>query len=327
MSIWLDAKGRRNVAVQVDGRRIHRILPAAATARDAKQLEAELRTQLIAKSKEVPKPVRDDPPLATVMALYMKHLETLRSPETAAHHARRITPWITGYRASEAVKCSAMIVQDMRPVYAPATINRSIGTLKRALTLAWEREMIPENYGARIKRLPEHNQRHVYLTVEQVNHLVSFASDPVRAAIWIALFTGCRRGEIVKMRAEDVGRDAITIQAGNTKTLTTRTVPIIRPLRPWLSFIPLPISEEGLKTGFRRAREKAGMPGLHFHDLRHSCASILLASGTDLYTISRILGHSSVKMTERYAHLQVDAQRAALDRAFGDAAPEIALKS
>ena len=323
MSIWIDNKDRRNVQVQVDGRRLHRILPAGSSARDAKQVEARLRAEL---TSARPLPERaGDPPLAAVMPLYLKHLEHLRSPETARFHAARITPWLAQYTASEAPKCAAMIIRDMTGAYAPATINRSLGALKKALTLAWEQELTPENYGARIKRLPEHNERHIYLTLEQVNELASHASDPVAAAIWIALFTGCRRGEITKLKAEDVGETTITIRAGNTKTLKTRTVPIIGPMRLWLPFIPLPISAEGLKSGFRRAREKAGLPHLHFHDLRHSCASILLASGADLYTISRILGHSSTKMTERYAHLQTDAQSIALERAFSENALKNAL--
>ena len=318
MSIWIDNKNRRNVQVQVDGRRLHRILPAGTTAREAKQLESRLRDELTAAA--LPPKHAGDPPLAAVMALYIKHLEHLRSPETARFHAARITPWIDKYTASGASKCAAMIIRDMTGSYAPATINRSLGTLKKALTLAWEQEMIPENYGARIKRLPEHNERHTYLTLDQVNDLTSHASDAVAAAIWVALFTGCRRGEITKLKAEDVGDTTITIRAGNTKTLKTRTVPIIGPMRRWLPFIPLPINSEGLKSGFSRARVKAGMPDLHFHDLRHSCASILLASGADLYTISRILGHSSTKMTERYAHLQTDAQSVALERAFSETA-------
>jgi integrase len=53
----------------------------------------------------------------------------------------------------------------------------------------------------------------------------------VRAAIWIALYTGMRRGEILALRREDIGEDAITVRAGNTKTLRTRTVPIVAPLR------------------------------------------------------------------------------------------------
>ena len=56
------------------------------------------------------------------------------------------------------------------------------------------------------------------------------------------------------------------------------------------------------------------MPHVNFHDLRHSCASIMLSLGVDLYTISKILGHSNVQTTQRYAHLQIDAQRAALSK-------------
>ena len=59
------------------------------------------------------------------------------------------------------------------------------------------------------------------------------------------------------------------------------------------------------------------MPWVNFHDLRHSCASILMAKGTDLYTVSKILGHSTITTTQRYAHLEVSQQRDALKRAFG----------
>jgi integrase len=320
MSIWTDKDGRKHVGLMVNGKRLHHICPAGTTARDAKRIEAELRGTLTAVASAA---TPSDPPLSSVMDLYLAHLHTLRSPDTARYHALRIAPWTDRYTASTAAQCAAMIAQDMAGAYATATINRSLGTLKKAITLAWERGLIPENYGARIKRQPENNERHIYLSINDVNHLTSFASESVAAAIWIALFTGCRRGEIMKLSAQDVGNATITIHAANTKTLKTRTIPIIGPLRRWLPFIPMPINSEGLKSGFRRAREKAGLPDLHFHDLRHSCASILLASGADLYTISRILGHSSTKMTERYTHLQVGAQEAALERAFGDITQEI----
>jgi site-specific recombinase XerD len=58
---------------------------------------------------------------------------------------------------------------------------------------------------------------------------------------------------------------------------------------------------------------------VHFHDLRHSCATILLTAGADLYTVAKVLGHSTIRMTERYAHHQIDAQRLALEQAFGGA--------
>lgn len=257
-----------------------------------------------------------DPKLSEVMTLYLAHADTLRSPKTAKHHANRIGLWLEKYRASESRQAAAHIVKDMTGHYAAGTINRSLGTIKTALHMAWESGLVPVDYSAHIKRLPENNARSVYLSVDQVQAIASHASESVRAAIWIALLTGARRGEICKLQAVDIGADSILIHAGNTKTLRTRTVPIVPPLRPWLKFIPLPINYEGIKTGFRRAREAANMPQVHFHDLRHSCASILIASGCDLFTVSKILGHSTTKTTERYAHMEIERQRAAMENAF-----------
>jgi len=59
------------------------------------------------------------------------------------------------------------------------------------------------------------------------------------------------------------------------------------------------------------------MEHVHFHDLRHSTASLLAHAGVDLHTISKVLGHSTTKMSERYAHIKVDQQRDALERVFG----------
>lgn len=315
MSIWTDDKGTVHVSIMVGGARVHRRLPKGTSARDAKRLEAELRAALGRGRQPV---IPGDPQMTEVMGLYLQHAQNLRSPETARFHALRLGPWVDGKRASEARQVAAAIVKGLRGHYKPATINRSLSALQKGLHMAWEAGLTPEDYSAHVKRLPENNQRDVHLTIEQVHELADHASKSVRAAIWIALLTGCRRGEILAIQPQDIGPDTITIRAGNTKTLKTRIVPIIPALRPHLAALPLGLTFEGLKTGFRRAREAAGMPHVHFHDLRHSCATILLASGADLYTVAKVLGHSTIKVTERYAHHQIAAQRSALQDAFGN---------
>jgi integrase len=189
-------------------------------------------------------------------------------------------PWLQGHKASETRIVAAKIVRDMRPGYEAATINRSLAALKKGLSLAFDAGLTSTNQGLVVKSLPTHNKREIFLTFEQASHLANIAPEPVQAAIWIALLTGCRRGEILKMGAEDIGRDTITIHSGNTRTRRTRVIPIA--------------------------------PGL-----RHSCASILMAKGADLYTVSKILGHSTITTTRQYAHPEVSQQRAALKRAFG----------
>lgn len=315
MSIWQDKNGRLHVGIMAAGRRVHRILPQGATKSAAKQLEADLRAAI---DRHKMPAIPGDPLLSDLMGLYIAHAEaSLRSPATAIQHAARIGLWLQKYRASQARQAAAHIIKDMATHYAAGTINRSLGTLKKAIRLAWEQGHLTEDTSTHIKRLPENNARSTYLNLEQIHHLASHASQTVQAAIWIALLTGARRGELTKIRSEDIGRDSIIIHAGNTKTLRTRTVPIVPALRPWLKYLPLTIGIEGIKTGFRRAREAAGMPHVHFHDLRHSCAAILIQSGADLYTVSKILGHTSTRTTERYAHMQIKRQRDAMKKAFG----------
>jgi integrase len=315
VSIWQDKDGRYHVGIMRGGKRLHRKLPEGATKSDAKDLDAALRESL---GRPHAPSIPQDPPMTAVLGLYLEHAKSLRSPDTAIHHANRLGPWAERYRASQARECAAKVVADMRDHYAAATINRSLGALKKALTLAWERGLTHENYGLRVKRLPERNLRDMTLTMKQVKHLAECASEQVAAAIWIGIFTGCRRGEIIAMRKEDIQADQITLRAGSTKTLKSRSVPIVPPLRRYLKFIPLQINAEGLKTGFRRAREAAEMPWITFHDLRRSCATLMIEAGVDLYAVSRMLGHSSVTVTQsRYAKMADDQVRDGMLKTFG----------
>lgn len=308
-----DKDGYWHAEACVGRKRLHRRLPTGSTASDAKRVEAELR-------KALDKPARrevvipGDPRLTELMTAYIVHCKGLRHPASSIEHATAIGPWLTGHTASEARKVAAQIVKDMAAKYRPATINRRLGTLKVALQLAFDAGKTDIDYSAHIKRLPENNARTTYLTMDQVKLIADRASENVRAAIWIALLTGCRRGEICKIQAADVGRSTIKIRAANTKTLQYREVPITPALRPWLAHIPLPINENGIKSGFAKAKDAAGFDDVRFHDLRHSCATIMLAQGAALHVVRDVLGHSSIKTTERYAHTMVKPQRTALGK-------------
>jgi integrase len=299
-----DAAGRWHAEACVGRKRLHRRLPEGASASDAKRLEAELIRSLHGGHARQPV-VPGDPLLTELLADYTeRHALTLRSPATAQFHAYRIAEWIGGRRASEAREVSAAIREDMAQAYAPATINRSLGTLKKSLRNAWEHGKTPADYSGLVKMAVARNARTTALTLDQVKKLADAGSDTVKAAVWIAIFTGCRRGEILAMKPEHITRDTITIPAGNTKTLRTRTIPIIAPVRPWLKKLPLGVNFEGLKTSFRRAREAAGMPEVQFRDLRRSCGTLLIQRGVPLHVVSKLLGHTSTQVTETvYAHL------------------------
>lgn len=322
MSNWVDKNGIRHVGIMVRGQRVHRTLPAGATASDAKQLEADLRAAI--GHKRAPT-IPGDPPLSAVLELYAEHAETLRSPDTAKFHAARIAPWAAKYRASQAKACAAAFIKDATkkvdkpdgtkgPAYTAATINRSLGALTKGLTLAWDRELTPENYGLKVTRLPENNQREIFLTIDQVREVAQHCAPAAQAAIWTALLTGARRGEVCKIQAHHIHRDRIDIPASHTKSFKVRAVPIVPALRPWLKHFPLQLNYYGVQSAWRRARVKAGLEHVNFHDLRHSCASILIGLGVDLYTVGEILGHTSTQTTKRYAHLQMGRKADALGK-------------
>ena len=316
MSIWEDAKGRKHVGIMAGGKRVHRILPEGTSAGDAKRIEAELRGAIVKAAKQVRIP--GDPMLTEVMGLYFEHAQSLRSPDTAKYHAARFGPWAAKYKASQAKAAAAHFIKDTKPKYAASTINWSLSTLKKGLELAFECDMTPVNYSELVKTLPVKNVRDTVLTMDQLRKLSEHCSEQVRACVWIAIYTGCRRGEILAIQSEDIGPDSITIRAGNTKTEKTRTIPIIAPLRPWLEYVPIAINFEGVKSGFGRAKLAAELPWLNFHDLRRSCATMMIAAGVDLYVVSKLLGHSSVTVTQtRYGHLQTDRIAAGLTKTFG----------
>jgi len=309
MSVWTDKQGRRHVGIMVGGQRVHRILAPGTTAGDAKLIEAELRKAIAKSPKKVSIP--GDPPMTAIIALYMEHAKTLADKGDAA---LRLVPWAEKYRASQVKEFTSHFIKDTVEAYAPATINRSLACVKKGMSLAWKAELIPENYGLRIENLPVNNKREIFLNVEQVRDIAQHCTEQMQAVIWAALLTGARRGELVKLKAEFIGEDVLTFERKTTKTRRSRVVPIVAALRPWLKHFPLKVNEEGIKTAWQRARVKAGMEHVNFHDLRHSCASILLAHEVPLSTIGEILGHSNTQTTQRYAHLQVAQKREALDK-------------
>ncbi len=73
----------------------------------------------------------------------------------------------------------------------------------------------------------------------------------------------------------------------------------------------------GIKTGFRRACNAAGLVGVRFHDLRHTCGSWLVQAGVPQSHIAEVLGHSTLRMTERYTHIAPATARAAVEKLEG----------
>ena len=216
----------------------------------------------------------------------------------------------------------------------PYQANRTLGVLSKMFSLAevWGWRPDGSNPCRHVKRYKEH-KRERFLSPEETERLgqvlreVEEEMPSAVAAFRLLLLTGCRMSEIRDLRWEYVKDDCIELPDAKTGG---RVVPLGPEARAVLSAIPreednpwviagrLPGSHlTDLQRPWRRIRKQAGLEGVRIHDLRHSFASRALALGESLTMIGKLLGHTQVQTTARYAHLARDSIQTAAARITG----------
>lgn len=195
---------------------------------------------------------------------------------------------------------------------SPATIRNRIRYLCAACRWAWKRHGLCENDPAgRVVAPSVNNERQVYTNrAGMLRIALATPCRMTRALIRIAFYSGMRLGEIYAAR---VNTERWLFELQDTKNGEPRFVPIHPKIRACVTrYIPWRWSRDVLSRRWRKAREAAGMSHMRLHDLRHSAASEMLASGVDLYTIGKVLGHKTPLSTKRYAHLSTESLAQAL---------------
>lgn len=197
----------------------------------------------------------------------------------------------------------------------PGGVNRLVSTFKAMISKAVDWNMATEETLKRIrkvKNLKGEQHRLKYLTNEEIHRLINSCTGALRAVVITALNTGMRRGEILNLKWSQIDlKNGFILLDTNTKTGRKREIPINATLRATLQNIPRRIDTpkvfpdiRDFRKSFASALKKAGIdPDFRFHDLRHTFASHLVMSGVDITTVSKLLGHTTVTMTLRYAHL------------------------
>jgi len=170
------------------------------------------------------------------------------------------------------------------------------------------------------------------------DRLIREASGSVRAPhladyIRLAIHTGCRKGELLGLEwpRVDIDSNLLYLEPKHTKTGKRRYVPlnleaekaIINRMRfkaehcpdsPWVFCDKNGNRIKDVKTSFATACQRVGIKDFLAHDMRHPCAAWLVSAGVPLAEVRDLLGHSTIKMTERYAHLAPENIRAAVAR-------------
>jgi len=210
----------------------------------------------------------------------------------------------------------------------PSTVNRLTTCLKHLVNKGVEWGMASEETlkcVRKVKLLEENNKRLRFLTVEECQTLIDYCTPHLKPIVTVALHTGMRRGEILGLRWDQVDLRHHFILLNMTKNGDRREIPINTTLEELFNSIPRGIESEyvftakegkpygEVKHSFQTALKKAGIQDFRFHDLRHTFASHLVMAGIDITSVKELLGHKSLTMTLRYAHLAPGHKRKAVN--------------
>lgn len=192
----------------------------------------------------------------------------------------------------------------------PATAKNHLAIIRRMFNYAIEMGYIKEN-PVRTKAVNFDNKRTRYLSSDEKINLLENCkiskNQYLYAIVQIALQTGLRKNEILTLRSSDIMNGILTVRSENAKTSRKRIVPLTNDLNVIFNGLGDFKFNKDIDNAFEKAVKRANIGDFHFHDLRHTFASDLVMKGVDLYTVSKLLGHSTIEMTQRYAHLAPSA--------------------
>ena len=269
------------------------------------------------------------------VAAWLKSLEAAGSRSHDEYAARVELHMLPTFRDVPIVSIQRASVIEWREKLhervSASTVNTITGTLSSAFSYFVDHAWVAANPCARIKSLKHDARVFPWLdSPDAITRLLAEMRPNIRTLCAVLVGTGMRLDEALHLRWDDVDLEHRLIAVhrgskGTTKSGKARRVPIFDAVLPVLKAMKLarghnvllwpgakrgrPLSQPSVRVPFKDAADRAGLPKeLRVHDLRHTFASLFLVDGGDIFKLSRILGHSSVKITaDTYAHLKPTA--------------------
>lgn len=215
----------------------------------------------------------------------------------------------------------------------PKSINNTLTVLRRMLVLAVEWGLIKDV--PKIKWLKAPKPEFDFLDFDEAERFIAGADPEWRAMITIALKTGLRLGELLALRWDDIDLKAGRLMVrravargivGTTKSgkarevaLSTEAIRALRSIRHLKGDLVFSnthgdmLSKNVTKHPLWRACKRSGLRQIGWHTLRHTFASHLAMRGVPLIAVQQLLGHATIEMTMRYAHLAPAVHRQAVE--------------
>lgn len=249
---------------------------------------------------------------------YSRINKALRSYERDVTISKNIAGLLKGKKLSQirATEIEAYKAKRLQEV-SKATINKELNTIKAAFNKAVEWGYLDKNPLKSVKRFKEPKRLPRFFSLQEIKLFLGAIEDPwLKSAVYLLLFTGMRRDELIHLEWSDLDlkRGVLHVQPKadwNPKDYEARVIPLNNQVKELLLSL--------LRTGdnrvignrrptslsrvFKRALRKVGIKDASLHTLRHTYASHLVMSGVDVATVQKLLGHSKINTTMRYAHL------------------------
>jgi len=300
----------------------------------ARQQEALRRTELLKGIVKSPKL----PPQMTFKAWAEKYLELpeITGLRSYVNHVEKVKCWLIPFFGdrllTEITPDDVEAYRSQRrtqtgKVPSLSTLNGDHAVLKQMLYVAVRKKLIATNPAADVTMPDPQNERDRVLSTEEWSRLYAEAASHLKPILLVAYHLGLRYSEIVSLTWDrvDLKRGFITLRARDTKGKTARTVPLtpeltgvlrdlykVRYLGQDRVFLRNGESIVSVRTAFEKARKRAKITNLRFHDLRHCAATNMRRAGVDVMTAMAIIGHKSEKMYKRYNSIEeADLRQAA----------------
>ncbi len=323
------------------------------TAEEARRRAALIIARI--KAGEEPSPetmasrLADGPTVAELAVRYMEeHVAVHCKPTTARGYRVSIENYILpefGKLPALAVGQAHVAELHYRLRNSPCQANHVLAVLSRIFDMAESWGLVPEaNNPCRFQVKYKQRPRERFLTEVEFRRLGRVLNEAETspgvsaravAAIRLLMLTGCRCNEILTLRWEEVDLEAKALHLSDSKT-GPRTISLSPEAARVLAELPRASDNPWVITGRKPGAHlvdlqhpwklicaRAGLEGVRIHDLRHSFASRALALGESLPMIGKLLGHSRIETTARYAHLARDSVQESAARIADSIAADI----
>lgn len=319
---WTDAQGK-----------LHR--EKAGRRTDAQTLIAKRRNETLQR-KKLPEKFRSKVAFDALCDDAIEHSKATNDPKVTYDlelKIKRLRPDF-GYRDAVAITKQEIVrwltTEGKSKDWKPSTRNRYQACFSLIYRVGIENEKVDRNPAAGIRRTTENNAKVRFLSDGEEIALKKTISERFPEFLYqldLSLHTGMRSSEQFGLQWQQVSLERKILTLPKTKNATVRHIPLnsiavetLMSLKPALSGPVFPSARnegEGLRGThgwFKSALNDAGIKDYSWHCNRHTFASRLVMAGVDLRTVGELLGHKSLSMTMRYAHLAPAHNAAAVDR-------------